>query len=146
MYSDRNVTGRPLTVHVIVGITLFYYSSYIKLWALGCTMYMYIVVRHIVKDVSHSSACASLGGDLWATLQYMCSGSTCIESQPRPPTASLSHGRQLRYSGVGRKPQRFTLLQIMHLTQDGHASVWLFITSQSHLCTLLSDRRCFAGR
>src|SRR6218665_2328647 len=92
MYSDRNVTGRPLTVHVIVGITLFYYSSYIKLWALGCTMYMYIVVRNIVKDVSHSSVCTSLGGDQCQPL------STCIEfqrreRQPRPPTA-LQWGRE----------------------------------------------------
>jgi len=36
---------------------------------------MYIVVRHIVKDVSHSSVCAFLGGDQCRPL------STCIEFQ-----------------------------------------------------------------
>ena len=59
---------------------------------MGSRLYMYIVVRHIVKDVSHSSVCASLGGDQCLPL------STCIEfqrreRQPWPPTA-LQWGRE----------------------------------------------------
>ena len=83
---------------------------------------MYIVVRHIVKDVSHSSVGASLGGDQCRPL------TTCIEFQrrerhPRPPTA-LQWGRE-------------EAVQFMQLTQ---ASVWVFITSQGHTWTLLSER------
>src|SRR6218665_2426779 len=62
--------------------------------------------------------------------------------------ASVSHSRQLRCSAtpLRRKPQRLTLLQFMQLTQAGHASVCVFITSQCHSWTLLSERRGFAGR
>ena len=96
---------------------------------MGSSLYMYIVVRHnIVKDVSRSSVCASLGGDQCRPL------STCIdfqrrESQKRPPTA-LQWGRE-------------EAVQFMQLTQ---APVWVFITSQSHSWTLLSERIGFAGR
>src|SRR6218665_3663817 len=95
---------------------------------LGSRLYIYIVVRHIVKDVSHSSVCASLGGDQCRPL------STCIEfqrreRQPRPPTV-------LQWS-------REEAVQFMQLTQ---ASVWVFVTSQGHSWTLLSERRGFAGR
>src|SRR6218665_371251 len=95
---------------------------------MGSRLYMYIVVRHIDKDVSHSSVCASVVGDQCRPL------STCIEfqrgeRQPRPPTALLW--------GTGEA------VQFMQLTQ---ASVWVFITSQGHLWTLLSERRGFAGR
>src|SRR6218665_574981 len=90
---------------------------------------MYIVVRHIVKGVSHSSVCDSLGGDQCRPL------STCIEfqrreRQPRPPTA-LPWGRE-------------EAVRFMQLTQT---SVWvgLFITSQGHSWTLLSERRGFTG-
>ena len=50
--------------------------------------------------------------------------------------ASVSHGRQLRCSGVGRKPQRLILLQFMQVTQAGHTSVCVFIASQIHSWTL----------
>src|SRR6218665_3757447 len=39
MYSDRNVTSRPLIV--ILGIKFLYYSSTIQLWALGCSCILY---------------------------------------------------------------------------------------------------------
>ena len=60
--------------------------------------------------------------------------STCIEfqkreRQPRPPTA-LQWGRE-------------EAVQFMQLTQ---ASVCVFITSERHSWTLLSERRGFAGR
>ena len=71
MHSDRNVTSRPLIV--ILGIQFF--LSFFLDKVLGSRLYMYIVVRHklIVKDVSHSSVCASLGGDQCRPL------TTCIE-------------------------------------------------------------------
>src|SRR6218665_84954 len=124
MYSDRNVTSRPLIV--ILGIKFFLAFFLDKV--MGSRLYMYIVVRHIVKDVSHSSVCASLGGDQCRPL------STCIEFQrregePRPRTA-LQWGRE-------------EAVQFMQLTQ---ASVSVFITSQGHSWTLLSERRGFAGR
>ena len=96
---------------------------------MGSRLYMYVVVRRIAKDVSHSSVCASLGGDQCQPL------STCIEfqrreRQPRPPTA-LQWGRE-------------EAVQFMQLTQ---ASVWVFITYLlDHSWTLLSERRGFAGR
>src|SRR6218665_2058399 len=88
MYSDRDVTSRP--VIVILGIKFF--LSFFLDKVMGSRLYMYIVVHHIVKDVSHSFVCASLGGDQCRPL------STCIEfqrreRQPRPPTA-LQWGRE----------------------------------------------------
>src|SRR6218665_1922401 len=86
---------------------------------------LYVII--IVKDViGHSSVCASLGGDQCRPL------STCIEfqrreRQPLPPTA-LQWGRE-------------EAVQFMQLTQ---ASVCVFITSQGHSWTLLSERRGFA--
>src|SRR6218665_2795186 len=111
MYSDRNVTSRPLIV--ILGIKFF--LSFFLDKVMGSRLYKYIVVRHIVKDVSHSFVCASLGP--------VPTTSTCIEFQRqkrqlRPPTA-LQWGRE-------------EAVQFMQLTR---ASVWVFITSQ----TLLSE-------
>src|SRR6218665_2654837 len=59
MYSDRNMTSRPLIV--ILGIQFFLLLFLDTV--MDSRLYMYIVVRHIVKDVSHSSVCASLGGE-----------------------------------------------------------------------------------
>src|SRR6218665_2871963 len=68
---------------------------------------------------------------LWDQCQPL---STCIEFQRqehqlRPPTA-LQWGRE-------------EAVQFMQLTK---ASVWVFITSESHSWILLSERRGFAGR
>src|SRR6218665_183095 len=118
MYSDRNVTSRPLIV--ILGINFF--LSFFLDKVMVSRLYMYIVVRHIVKDVSHSSVCASLGGDQCRPL------STCrpIEFQRRgrqaPPPTALPWGKG-------------EAVEFMQLTQ---ASVWIFITSQHHSWTLLS--------
>ena len=91
------MTSRPLIV--ILGVKFFYHSSLNKV--MGSRLYMYIVVHHIiVKDVSHSSVCASLGGDQCRPL------STCIEFQ------RLQWGRE-------------EAIQFMQLTQ---ASVWVFRT------------------
>src|SRR6218665_3207757 len=95
---------------------------------MGSRLYMHIVVRHTVKDVSHSSVCASLGGDQCRPL------STCIEfqrreCQPWAPTALQRNKEEA--------------VQFMQLIQ---ASVWVFITSQSHSWTLFSERRGFVGR
>src|SRR6218665_3603016 len=102
MSSDRNVTSRPLIV--ILGIKFF--LSFFLDKVMGSRLYMYIVVRHVVKDVGHSSVCTSLGGDQGRPL------STCIEfqrreRQPRPPT------------GVGVREED---IQFMQLTQ---ASVFI---------------------
>src|SRR6218665_3627826 len=92
------MTSRPLIV--ILGIKFF--LSFFLDKVMGSRLYMYIVVRHIVKDVSHSSVCASLGVDQCRPL------STCIEfqrreRQPRSPTA-LQWGRE-------------EVVQFMQLTQ-----------------------------
>src|SRR6218665_2538447 len=122
MYSDRNGTSRPLIV--ILGIKFF--LSFFLDKVMGFRLYMYIVVRHIVKDVS--SVCSSLGGDQCRPL------STCIEFQRRAPKPRLPTALQW-----GRKEA----VQFMQLTQ---ASVCVFITSQGHSWTLLSEKRGFAGR
>src|SRR6218665_2314106 len=97
MYSDRNVTSRPRHLIVILGIKFF--LSFFLDKVMGSRLYMYIVVRHIVKDVSHSSLCAR----------------RFSERRPVPTTkfkttklsfrgGSVIHGRQLCCSGIGRKP------------------------------------------
>ena len=106
------MTSRPLIV--ILGIKIRYHSSSMKLWVHVYSCTSYIVKDVIAKDVSHSSVCASLGGDQRLPL------STCIEfqrqeRQPRPPTA-LQWGRE-------------EAVQFMQLTQ---ASLWVFITSGLH--------------
>src|SRR6218665_2289372 len=91
MYSDRNVTSRPRHLIVILGIKFF--LSFFLDKVMGSRLYMYIVVRHIVKDVSHSNhgiLLVRFFGRRQSTLGAT-SGrplSTCIEFQRRASTTA----------------------------------------------------------
>ena len=91
MYSDRNVTSRPIIV--ILGIKFF--LSFFLNKVMGSRLYMCTVVRHIVSKMLVIVLCALL----WKAT-----------SADHPAHVlsfrgvSVSHGRQLRCSGVGRRP------------------------------------------